>query len=86
MISPVKTDTLIFTILIVITIASIIIIIIIIIINTTLVLPTTTNNNNKNNSNQIYGFTCFSAQGQNRIFCPYTGKFESGNILILELS
>ena len=41
--------------------------------------------NNNSNNNQIYGFTGFSGQGQNRRFCPYTRKYGSGKILILEL-
>ena len=40
--------------------------------------------NNNNNNNQIYGFTGFSAQGQNRRFCPYIRKYGSGKISILE--
>ena len=87
MISPMKADTRILTILIIITITLIIIKIIItttIILLIPLIIKIIIINNNIIN-NHIYGFTCFSAQGQNRRFRPYPGKYESGKISILEL-
>ena len=50
---------------------------------TTTTTATSTTNNNNNNNNEIYGFTCFLTQGQNRSFCPYTGNMSRGKCQFL---